>query len=698
VESLQIDADGVTYLPFARQLLSRLKMTLNSTSQDNGAWSGVSPDGQGRIYVSTRRNIFLPRAGMGSANIVPMPDSWFDIIRITVDSAHSYLFVPYVKRTAGSVVIELEDKLTLLRLDGAVRFTTLDAYKAALFPLVSAREPRTSAVDNTTGESSLFLRARLDSLNVSGAPQFVCVFNHVGVDEVEYLLGSRVDSNNALNRVDTGAVLTESGDNRFITGLLTVRPSFAASSDGRKVLVDYGVVTIASVAARYVYQLTVDLTAAPPVTCARVVDTLPYGSDLVASTTSSSATEPVTYPTPSLPDSLVLLETTGETPTYLAGATNSTASSLSTYVGTAIYPQYGLTSVLVTTQLQHLMNYEHSVEDSTVYSAPPAVAYSVRPPFDGYILTFFTEFIDTRVDTHTADHKLRLTLPNGYVKDVAVMQTTAVVTLAESLAPLGSSLTTYPYTGSAGVYGSEYATAVELTVETTEYTARYVKGVTDLIAAPGSEYEGFSVLYSDPAVPVFIYEYRYYSASRMRVVTDRTEHTGASHVVFPTTTEDSNTGALNVEVVIIYGTTERVLFSDSVSVTPPALSIPVTDVPAGTYPGTSALLPGYARKSRVTQDALYAIVVKDASHWVVGRMQLTDLNGASNRRFDLYSSNLNEVNLRDKFVQYMIKLLDNDGTPLDATALADFQSGDFAPYDIRLMDPRLIYPGLASFM
>jgi hypothetical protein len=91
-------------------------------------------------------------------------------------------------------------------------------------------------------------------------------------------------------------------------------------------------------------------------------------------------------------------------------------------------------------------------------------------------------------------------------------------------------------------------------------------------------------------------------------------------------------------------------------------------------------------------------VVKDAQHWVVGRWRTADVSGAADRRFDLWCSNMDEGNLRAKFIAYMITALDNGGTPVDAVALADFKAGNFAPYDIRLMDPRLLYPGNASLI
>jgi len=85
LEAIDVDEGGSVYLPIAQQLLRTLKVTLTLAGATFGRKELLTPDGQGRISVRTRRGSEGPHGAMfgPEARI----DEWYDYIRVSLDSA-----------------------------------------------------------------------------------------------------------------------------------------------------------------------------------------------------------------------------------------------------------------------------------------------------------------------------------------------------------------------------------------------------------------------------------------------------------------------------------------------------------------------------------------------------------------------------------------------------------------------------------
>mgnify|MGYP001579526759 FL=1 len=316
------------------------------------------------------------------------------------------------------------------------------------------------------------------------------------------------------------------------------------------------------------------------------------------------------------------------------GVSSSTGSGGNTYAETtntssATYPAtYGVaaTGATVITEIVETLYLHGTAANSEV----------VGPPL-----------LRTAAATYEIEDQLILQLPNGNAK--------TLVTRSE-IASLYKEVTDHIYTASV-------------------FTRNAWTGVVNIV-------------YSDPAVPVLIYE----------IVRSFTTDVGAAEIIPPTSDTGSRTTYANREVGILIGTTQRVLFTD--------ISTPVVATVSNPYPLTNekyftasaaanaditAIPAGYIKPLRRVHTttpafttgylgAKYVVDIKSRYEWLVGVTKPLTMDGAATNEFTIYSSDLAEAKLKQKFVGYLAEAL----ATVDAVAAADMVSGNLSPYEIRL--------------
>ena len=248
LEALDISPGGEQYLPFAQHLMRRLKVVLMGCRLESGRRHFKTPDGQGTIYLRTRRVRSLQeKIGLQRGFTIPSADpkfapddridEWYDYIKIEAGVPGGYVFRPfiYLRQTSPS------DPLTASSYAGDINFyMPFSKPKVRYEPLLDGESLRPYAQEYKkpgAGITPSFPRYIEDrQLRALGYGYFYGsgIFRHHYTDaqgNKQELLISPLKfgaANMPLHRDDTGAALTSSG----YAGA-TAMWSYSVTSDGR---------------------------------------------------------------------------------------------------------------------------------------------------------------------------------------------------------------------------------------------------------------------------------------------------------------------------------------------------------------------------------------------------------------------------------------------------------------------------------
>lgn len=207
-------------------------------------------------------------------------------------------------------------------------------------------------------------------------------------------------------------------------------------------------------------------------------------------------------------------------------------------------------------------------------------------------------------------------------------------------------------------------------------------------SAAGSAVSGtLSILYSDPAVPVVVYQYAHTDLSYSDSASGAVEALeGSSYAILGTRTSTTTT---SLEVGVLVGAAQRVLFTDSVATqgTVPAYVGATLTVGAVGGGGTTPITTNPYRKQlrNVTlvdpADVIsnrYSVSIRSPSDWLVSVSKLRDISSNPVKEFAIYAGRINETNLRQAFLDYLAA---HASDPATAAAIA---AGNLSSYNIRL--------------
>jgi hypothetical protein len=295
---LDLDENGAQYLPFANDLLLKLKQQLNAFGQNFGRVYRATPDGLGTVFCRTLRADALRSNNL---YVNDDPNGWWDYIRIRAEALRGYLYQPYL-RVVSTDTILLADSPPLWRLPlkgGSFhKFTDYAVDQASNTPQVDGKH-------TNTGIGLEIFRDGKKTKLTSTSPS-------LGKWQHKYLIGlapaqrtlklAQIGSGSTLNYVvadDQDGALAEGGVNRF-TGTNGLFMTYEPSPDGRRVVVDYGAVDKR-------YLLDIDYARDPPkIITSKFTDASPWGvwtqvntfdGNLDGSPTSQVWSGTATYPT-----------------------------------------------------------------------------------------------------------------------------------------------------------------------------------------------------------------------------------------------------------------------------------------------------------------------------------------------------------------------------------------------------------------
>ena len=318
----------------------------------------------------------------------------------------------------------------------------------------------------------------------------------------------------------------------------------------------------------------------------------------------------------------------------------------------ATYPATrGLDSAgnVVTTTIQRTrilsQNESYNFDDTSVFHTPSQVGD-------------FSQDSGTHSLTNTTTGSVKLTLPSGASKIVPYVNQNSSESGTISSFRLSGALHT-TFSGSGGI-------------------------------SANSQTGDISLLYSDPSIPIAVYEHNYSTTVLETVGSAFLSFSPGTHLVvnFKTTTTTYR------EVGVLHGSTDTVLFTDVSSpvvsaVAPHTLNGGAIFVPASASSTLPINFNPYQTRVRTPVFSFeptnrYIVDVKDKDNWLVGVTKLKNMDGQPLSSFQIYTGNLSNAAVRKSFIDYIIKSLDTHPTPVDAQALADFTAGATNLYEIRL--------------
>lgn len=254
INGIDIDEGGTPYLGFAKNMLAKLKVVLNGCGLNFGRKHMITPDGNGSVYVRTRRGppamLTQEHAERAHAPFSPEGriDEWYDYIKIESGIAGGYLFKPYIYFRQVSNGFLSATSLTgatrklFLPLDGG-KFSEVVTLGSNIYPwpqyLGSAYETSKKAI---TGYTNGYVRdGTLTGVPFNTYYDSVGYFRHKYTDEFgaeqERILsvceGGTGTPYSYIRDASTGAALTSTG---APSTTLRTPWAYTVSDDGRSVM------------------------------------------------------------------------------------------------------------------------------------------------------------------------------------------------------------------------------------------------------------------------------------------------------------------------------------------------------------------------------------------------------------------------------------------------------------------------------
>jgi hypothetical protein len=641
-EALNVTTGGVKWVPFARYLLRKLKTVLALHGIVSGRKISVAPDGTGTIEVRTIRLTARddwPAYGIGNAWL-----DWRDYIRIVVQ-AGGFIVAPYIRRIGTASPITFPTGYKLAQVDyetGEVAaFPGYSAMAETVRHFPGSEDTSVTAVATTTAGNEVFLRnGSAAAIGYTGSATIYGGFKHTYTDPDTDETHTR-----DLLAVGTGGpyfklIDASTGADLSLGGDLTFGVIYGGYPE-----VGPPRYTVSADGRSLFVEFGMNqkyggASSALPKAFSVAID--------FAADTQAVATE-------ILNDAVFGTTTTHTTGSYTNAPT-----------GVVILP-VGIVPTMTASR-------EDVITTTTVATYPMTRAMDAA----GTLVTTTAEYEVFRQVTNvghsssTSDssgvggfslaEELRISLPDGNAK------TFDVTTISAS-------------------------SSVIVAVDTSETRTYEDKQVNQIVR----------IVYSDPAVPVLVYE---------TTTTPATFSPGSPTWAYGDT--------VRVVGILIDGS-DTVLLTESGAAGGSAVSHSAATVPSVTlwtsassdgvetvytFPSaaaswdtsyavdvTAASL-GYIKPLRRVHtenpsfvsghgSSKFVVDIKSPTEWLVGVFRPTALDGSTINQFDVYSGGPNGGAVKQNLLAFMAEALGGD-SPVDAVAAADLESGNLAGYDIRL--------------
>lgn len=643
MRNLDVDEGGAQYLPFALTLTARLHKWLGLIGLDFGKRNYKTPDGSGDIYIRTiRAKKYKARSIVEHVDDEYDTDVWQDHIRI-VSGGGGYILQPQLNATVPAAYRNAAEPFT-----GNKKLTALPSYSSiSNAPWFGLGKRLTSAFVSFPTGAGAWLNGKFASFYDAASPAGAFIHQYIvsetGLPATKTL---EVRGSSTFRLIDsaTGTDLISSG----ATMPTTFTDNYAVSADGRTLVVEFERGAAMDLKR---FRLDIDFASPTPVVVTQLTDAAPYGNNVVFT--------------------VDVLDQVALPAGYTGGGAHTVTALLATNVTNNVNSAtYKLTqgvsaagAVVATTVTVATTLTRNSV---LTYSRPSSTdgGDAGSDPDPGLAVSQVIQF------TQVSESTVSITLPNGNTKAFTVARDNA--TVEETLAA------TLFETSSGGPFTAD--------IDATSGTETVVR---DLITA-GT----VGIIYSDPSVPVCIYQYDYTTA---HVEATNTGEWGDGFVN-PTTN-----GLTRQEVGILVGTTQRTLFTDSVAYSnnySASLSDPRplvfgsydTDSVTSTVDTSTPITtnPGYTKKLKSVDDPKtaplilepagwkilrdvnqmatvpttltannYFVVAKDTRDWVLGVSKVRDPGGNVINTFDTYAGTLSESKLKQHVLDYLIAAYNN---------------------------------------
>lgn len=640
-EALDFDEGGAQYLPFAQDLLRRLKEVLHSTGMQAGRKHLTTPDGSGRIYIRTRRGPGAPGSN----------DEWCDYIKIEAGVPNGYILqlvglgasIPNSKAVArvpfrgnktvqpfpGFNSIQLSSQLapgdnivtaarsTEVNLYGALRKTVFTAFPAQ-----------------------------------GGAGNFIGAFRHRYVEDGQLKFRTlAVTYNGALVDTEAGLTLAVSGD-AVVGGVGAPNPdpvTWVANRNGTAVIVEFSLWP-ENPPTRNAFRLAVDFAADQKVTATKLTDSTPYGTQ-----TNTGAHS--------------------KTVTGVGGNWDSVDSHLTRTVRTATYPAIpGVTS-------EGLLSFITFSEDSAtelldLYDEHRHDATTGLTLYETYLFTETTNMVVQLPGGISAAFPLAATVTgwSGEYDDGSVTldwsRTFTVgrfaVLYADPTVPILFYVRHRTIVNDSGL-GSGAAGA---SVAPGTGTVTWVRDVGVLFG------DSHRVLFTESATPVSLAggavhtKFGFASAQTLAGVFDPYVFPAIGIGSFAPPSSSSSGGVTETPIATNAGYTKKLKW-----ITDPASNTPLNG--GGLFArDVSDLTGAWANEHR------YWVSVNDVDDWLFGVMKKRDVDGNTINTLDLYAGNLDEPKLRQHYIDYLLAAAIEQGT--DQGLIDALMAGGYGAYSVDL--------------
>lgn len=676
-EAIDVQNEGLIWLPFANGMLRKLKDFLVNTGQIYGRREGFTPDGS-RVEVRTRLE----------------GDDWYDYIRIEGGESY-FVFAPFVKKRINSTSYPLANTHTsvivpfgyngnsaLLSLNPApVTARVIELPHSApggrqVVTGFNSNAPDTSDFGSTHDQFVRFAYVDQELINIfnfGAGTDIRGVFRHRYTDtatgqEVTKLLA--VTDTGVIRDAETGATLTSGG--AALSG--TSPCTWGASKDGRKVVLHFSKTVISSAAKRFL--LDIDFAS----TVQQVTRT-----DITSSIDNTG---------------FILSNVVAINDWDINGSGSSVSIGSSSFTGQGILCS-GVKSSGESVSIDVGTTSGHSASVNTQYSGGNSC---VTVGFlTGAALWAIRQLVNRKItstESRSEESKLVITMPSGF----SVEFTTAnkIESVNES-GDIDGYIWFYEISGSSQCYWH----AQDGDWDRNRVTEQL-------------EDQGFRVIYADPSIPILFYEWARVAISERH--TQHTLYTGLASEADPlgtasydSSSELARTEAYTLDVGVITDTDHTIITrkeyvnvqntvtpssgtvtvsagSQNGGVSPPGVLLFADEVTNTNTPSTvsDSSIQTQLRRTRDLgfTGVKYVVSAKNKRDWILGASKFSSpLGGGALEQalditssFDVWAGRIDRTKLRQKFLEYCAEGLQGS----QPAVAADLLANALTAYEVKL--------------